>query len=133
MALTVWPTFAAQDGSPRVTPIHNTVVQAAQGGPTFKIDLWPSGGKTRYTFSYNGVQSDATINAPGEDYNGMTELAALRYVFAAVKGRWGRINVVDPITGAQVLCELESDELEIEQDEGAPWWAAEVSFLSVIT
>jgi hypothetical protein len=131
MAITLWPTFSGQDGEPEVSFVDSTIVQESQGGGTFSISEWPDT-KRRYAFRYNGIHAVRAINAPGQDYHGLTELQALVLVRLALSGRSGRIYVADPLTGQQVLCELESDEMTIKKVRSGAWWRGEVSFLSVL-
>lgn len=127
MAEHTWPTFPGADGSPEVTPVCKTERFEAEAGTAWALELAPA--RTRYTFTYNGL---STVDAAPAPWGAMTELAAARYIFAAIlRGRAGRINVIDPHTGASVECECEDDEFPLEQDEGAPWYRGTISFISV--
>lgn len=131
--MATWPSIP--DLKPRVkrTTRYSTFVFQTDGGVAIRRRIWSSP-IYDYQLTYAGLRTGVTVSAPGQGYNGLTEPAALAYLFDVASGAFGIHTYVEPadIGGATRTVRFADDALEVEDDEGAPWWRVTVKLTTEI-
>lgn len=131
--MATWPSIP--DLKPRVkrTTRYSTYVWKSDAGTSIRRRVWSSP-VYDYQLTYAGLRTGVTVNAPGQGYHGLTEPAALAYLFDAAAGAFGVHTFVEPtdIGGQARTVRFAEDSLQVEDNEGAPWWSVTVTLTTEI-
>lgn len=131
--MATWPQIS--DLKPRVTRTtrFSTLTFRTDGGTCVRRRVWSSP-IYDYRLEYAGLRTGRTITAAGQGYSGMSEPAALAYLFETAAGSFGTHTYVEStdLGGQSRTVRFAEDSLEVQDDEGAPWWRVAVTLTTEV-
>lgn len=132
--MATWPTLEGLEPKVKRREIRPDIdIFTSDAGTELRRGTW-TGPRYEYDLSYACLRTDVTVSAPGQAYNGMSELGALMYLFSIALGTFGEHAFTEPaaLGGATRAVRFKDGSLEVSQEDSDTVWSCSLTLISVL-
>ena len=124
--MSTFPTLLGLDIAVKRKETFATLVQPGVSGKELRATFW-SNPRFYYELTFNFLRQTNFSAQTVSD-----ELSILQTFFESMNGRYGTFTFVDPVSGSNVTCRFDTDEMSIERIVNLAWKGEPLKLVSVL-